>query len=115
MEPKNFPNSKMTIAGAIAIDETKTEALNTYNCVPCGVEIPSEMTGTAISFEDSADNITFRPVIDPETGAAYSVSLVESGYIPLKMDYFWGCLYVKVVSNQAEAAARALGLRVRGS
>jgi len=115
MYPQNFSNTKMTIGGTIALNGTKTEGLDTHNCQICGVEIPSALTGTAISFEESVDGVTYLNVINPADGADYSVTIATPGYHPLDNDVFHGCRFLKIVSNGSEAAERSIGLRVKAS
>ena len=76
-----------------------------------GIVMPAAFTGTAISFQGSADGVTYQPVYN-DSGSLASVVVAASRAIGL--DAFALALapwaYIKLVSNAAEAAVRAIQL-----
>ena len=75
----------------------------------CAVQTPGTFTGTAITFEVSADNSTFVPV-HVEAGTAYSITVAASRATIVDIQKFRGFRYVRVKSGSAEGGARTVTL-----
>lgn len=79
------------------------------NLTLCAVQTPASFTGTAITFEVSADNSTFVPV-HVEGGTAYSITVASSRATIVDINKFRGFRYVKVKSGSAESGAKIVTL-----
>lgn len=94
----------------------KSKAVALSGNTLCGFITPSDLTGTAITFE-MAEKIdgTYVPVKD-SGGSAISFTVAASGYYGFKQDQiaaFIGVRFVKVVSGSSEAAGRQVLLALR--
>lgn len=77
-----------------------------------GLITPGTLTGTAFTFQASADGTTYVAVYD-KTGAAYSVTVSTSRYILLPPADFAGIQYLKVVSGSTETGERVITVVTR--
>jgi len=68
---------------------------------------PAALTGTAMTFQASHDGVTYTPITDT-AGAAVSITVAASRYIPIASANFAGVRYLKIVSGTTEVAARAI-------
>lgn len=76
------------------------------------IQTPSAMTGTALTFQGSADGVTYAAIYD-DAGTAISVTSAASRYIMVGntlLKALRGLRFLKVVSGSAEAADRTIGL-----
>lgn len=74
-----------------------------------GMEMPSAMTGTAITFQASVDGGTTW--VDVYNGSsAYSITLAVSKYHALDPAVFYGLGLIRLVSGSTEAAERLIRL-----
>lgn len=93
----------------IAQDETTSTVIDTDGRVIGGFGLPSELTGTTISLQDSDDNVTFKAVRMSDSDDDLSITVAASKHIILVPTVAYNLLrYVKVVSGSAEAAARTI-------
>lgn len=99
----------------IASGGTKSGGLDIGSGIPTSVKMPGTITGTAVSFEKSYDGNDWGAILDPVTGANYSVPVAAGKWTPLNPQYFWGTRYVKIVSNATEGGARTVHLETIGS
>lgn len=105
----NIRNFVATIANA----GTTSNAIDLGSATVVGMYIPSEFTGTAITFTACTTATgTFQPLKDG-AGAAVSKTVAASDYIYLDPTIFAGIAFVKLVSDSAEAADRAIILAAR--
>lgn len=66
-------------------------------------------TGTAFTFEVSEDDVTFYPLkADDNSAISVAKTAGSASAHPLSAQDFAGWSYVRVVSNQTEAAAREI-------
>jgi len=96
----------------IATSTTVSAAVDLRGMTLCGIYFPAAFTGTTITFQASADNVTFVPVQDG-AGAAISKTIAQGQYLKLSPVDFAGIQYLKVVSGSAEAANRTMQLAIR--
>lgn len=96
----------------IANGATVSSAVNTIGRAVHGVSLPAAFTGTAISFQTSADGTTYQGLYDA-AGSLISVTVTQArNYaIPSSIEA-WP--YFKVVSNAAEGGARTIQIAMRG-
>lgn len=94
----------------IASGGTKSGGLDIGSSVPTSIKMPAAITGTAVSFEKSHDGNDWGALLDPDTGANYSVPVAAGKWTPLKPQYFIGTRYIKMVSNGTEEAERTVHL-----
>lgn len=86
--------------------QTKSRALAFRGAAQDGYIIPAAFTGTAVSFEVSADGITFAPFHDTtNTLVSQSVTVSTAYAFPLNLFPF---AWVKIVSNASEGADRTI-------
>lgn len=76
-----------------------------------GLVMPGAFTGTALTFQGSADGVTFQPIYD-DTGLQVSVAVAANRAIGLDTKSLplssWA--FLKLVSNGAEGADRVIQL-----
>lgn len=97
---------------AIANGQTKSEPFGCGGAIMFGMALPAAFTGTAMTFEVSADNGTYQPLCD-YTGAAVSMTVAQGKSYDLP-----GALaawpYAKLVSGTAEGGARSVVIVAKG-
>lgn len=73
------------------------------------IETPATLTGTAFTFEASADGgTTYRALYNG--GSAYSVNVGTSRYIALDLDVFEGVRLFRIVSGSTETGTRTINI-----
>lgn len=77
-----------------------------------GIVVPAAFTGTALTFEVSADGVTYQPLYGTD-GNAVSLTVAQGRSYPLP-DAVLPWPYFKVKSGSAEAAARTLVVVFKG-
>jgi hypothetical protein len=87
-----------TVSGAVDCTDGRTAF---------AIVTPAALTGTAMTFQASHDGTTYNPITDT-AGAAYSITVAASRYIPITSAHFAGARYIKVVSGSSEGASRAI-------
>jgi hypothetical protein len=65
------------------------------------------MTGVAITFQASPDNVTYA-VVKKLDGSSYSITTASSTYVVIPPDDLAGIKYLKFVSGAAEGADRII-------
>jgi hypothetical protein len=98
----------------IANGATVGSAVNIGGGSVVGVILPAAFTGTALTFQVSNDNITYRVLNN--TTVAISLTVAPSIQVGLTQDIqdaFAGVGWVKCVSGTAEGAQRLVTLLVR--
>lgn len=78
----------------------------------CGLSLPAAFTGTAVSFQTSADNSTWQALYD-NTNTLISATVTQARNYSLNPANFAGWRYVKAVSNATEGGARTVTLVCR--
>jgi len=99
-------------AVTIAINSTTSTALDLSSNGFVGFITPGTLTGTAFTFTGSIDNSTFVALYNSDN-SAFSITVGASRYYCLNPADFLGMRYVKIVSNQTEAAARSITVMTR--
>lgn len=99
-------------SAVIAASGTKTAAVDLRGMTLVGFYLPATFTGTAVTFEASADNSTFISVRDG-AGNALSKTVAQNQFIPLDPALFLGIQYLKLVSGSTEGAERTIKLALR--
>jgi hypothetical protein len=103
------------LAMTIAASGTTSGAVDTKGYQITGIEIPSAMTGTALTFTVlSGDGSAYVPLYD-KTNTAYSVLIPtnRAQKVTLPPADFCDIDSIKAVSNGTESVARTLYLWVR--
>lgn len=111
MSSKEFPALDCTIAAS----GTTSGEVDLQGNALIGIIMPAAFTGANLKFQraDSSGG-TFSAIYD-DAGTELSIPCGTSRYIALNNKYlcFAGAQFVKVVSDSAEASARALQLVTR--
>jgi hypothetical protein len=76
--------------------------------IPVALTTPAALTGTAFTFNASADGTTFRPLYYEST--QYTVTVSTSRHVGLNRLAFEGVKYLQVVSGSTETASRTIGV-----
>jgi hypothetical protein len=100
---KNLTGTNVTIASSGTIS---TSIIMQANRVPQAIVFPAAMTGTAVTFQASFDDVTYTPVYDEAT--LYSINIGTSRHVGLKRQAMEGVKYFKIVSGTAETASRTI-------
>ena len=88
-----------TVSAVLTLDRSR---------IPLAIITPAALTGTAFTFQSSADGSTYVPLY--YEGTAYSVNVGTSRHVALDRRAFEAVKYLKVVSGSAEGALRTLGV-----
>lgn len=113
MADKNLTQEKIDFEDVtIESSGTKSTSVDLRGMTLCGFYLPASFTGTAITFEASADNSTYLPVQDGD-GAAISKTVAQGQYIKLDPADFAGIQFIKLVSGSTEGAERTITLAIR--
>lgn len=97
-------SSGSTITIANGATDSSSIALGSY--AQCGFILPAAFTGTAVSFKVSLDNSTFTALYD-SANALVSVTVTQGRAYAFPISTF-PFLFIKLVSNGAEGAARSI-------
>lgn len=91
----------------IAINDTRSEAIPSQALAQGGFILPSSFTGTTITFEVSADGVTYVALHKntADTPESITVTAGKAYAFPISLFPF---PFVKLVSGSAEAAARTI-------
>jgi len=92
--------------------QTVSNAIDLGEQVIVGIQMPSGFTGTSLTFQASADAITYVAVTD-KAAAAYTVTVSASKYIVISPYDLAGVRFVKFVSQAAEGADRIIQVVTR--
>lgn len=105
-----YPDDVVVQTATIASSGTTSGEIDLGGTTLVGIEIPSAITGTSMTFTTaSAAGGTFVPIQNGGTGVALSVTIAASKRIPLGgYPEFKGCRFIKLVSGSSEAAARSI-------
>lgn len=102
-------NLRLTDTVTIASSGTVSTSLTLENSrVPVAITTPAALTGTAFTFNASADGTTFRPLYYEST--QYTVTVSTSRHVGLNRLAFEGVKHIQIVSGSTETAARTIGI-----
>ena len=102
-------NLRLTDTVTIASSGTVSTSLTLENSrVPVAITTPAALTGTAFTFNASADGTTFRPLYYEST--QYTVTVSTSRHVGLNRLAFEGVKHIQIVSGSTETAARTIGV-----
>ena len=91
----------------IAISTSASDAFDAREFAAFGVVIPAAFTGTTITLQVSADNVTYQALHKNSSDVAWSITVQVSKSYALPTDLeAWP--FFKIVSGGTEAAARTL-------
>jgi len=108
----DFPAKiRSEVTAVIASAGTVSGAVDMVGTGVVAIQLPAAMTGGSISFQASADNVTFSPVYD-DTGLV-AVTTAANQYVTLPASITKSARYVKLVSDTAEGAERTIKLIAR--
>ena len=96
----------------IASSGTVSTAANLLGMRLVGIVTPAALTGTALTFQGSADGSTYTALYDT-AGDAVGATVAADRWVVLDPADFAGIPYIKAVSGSAEAAERTITLIVR--
>lgn len=96
----------------IPIGTTTSNSINTSSYATGGLQIPAAMTGTAITFLVSEDNVTFTPSYTA-ANAATSITVGTSRAYPIPAEVMAHAFF-QIVSGSTETAARAILVNLKG-
>lgn len=96
----------------IPISDTVSNAVDLGEMAVVGLQVPSAITSTALTFQASSDGGTYAAVTKVD-GTAYSVTVAASKYIVIPPADLAGIRFLKVIAGTTETAARTIILTVR--
>jgi hypothetical protein len=100
-------NLRLTDTVTIASSGTTSTTLTLQgNRIPLAIIIPAAFTGTAVSLQASADDVTYSNVYDGST--QYSIGVSTSRYVALDRTVLDSVKYVRFVSTGTETASRSI-------
>ena len=96
----------------IVSGQTQSSSYDTSGATVIGLELPT-LTGSSLTFQKLAsDGATWLNVL-MDDGTAYSVTVSGAGYVSLDPTVMVGVVSLRVVSNSAEGADRAITFVMR--
>lgn len=101
-----------TRTATIADVGTVSDAVPLLNGTITGIVMPAAFTGTALSFQVSADGVTYTALYDA-SNALEGIIVTQGRAYSVNPTVFAGWPYAKVVSNATEGGSRAVTLVVR--
>ncbi len=96
----------------IASGQTVSNGVDIHDAVVVGIITPAALTGVALTFQGSHDNVTYKAVTKVD-GTAYTVTVAASKYVVIPSNDLGGMRFLKVVSGTAELADRDIILVLR--
>lgn len=96
----------------IAASGTVSDAFNNTHCVAAAVVLPATFTGTALTFQVSADNSTFVALNNDSGAVSITVAQAKAYALPAGLAAF---PYFKIVSGSTEGSARSLLVTGKGA
>jgi len=97
---------QQTIVVVIANGDTASAVIPFRGYAQAGFQIPSAFTGASVSFNVSADNVTYTPLHDSTNTVISQTVTASKGYSFPQGCFPWA--YVKIVSASAEGGARSI-------
>lgn len=91
---------------------TTSDAIDLQGLLVVQLIMPAALTGTAISFQSSHDNVTFQDCYN-DANSLITITVAVNRTYNIDPKDFAGCRYFKIVSNASEAADRAIGIVAR--
>jgi hypothetical protein len=88
------------------------DLFRSYAATLVALSTPSSLTLTSLTFEVSADGVTYQPLYDKE-GQPVTIYVAANRYITLDPALFAGIRYLRLVGNAAVAADRTFTLITR--
>ena len=108
----DFPAKiRSELTAVIAISGTVSAAVDLVGTGLVAIQLPT-MTGTAISFQGSADGTTYTAIHDG-AGAAVSITTATDTCTVVPESITRGFRFIKLVSGSTEAAERTIKLITR--
>jgi hypothetical protein len=105
----DFPSKIRTLNAVIPNSGTISAAVDLVGTGLVAIQLPAAMTGTAISFQGSADGTTFGAIHDG-AGAAVSITIAANLVVVVPSSITNGSRWLKLVSGSTEAAERTIKL-----
>jgi hypothetical protein len=106
------PGSKTLVTATIASGASTSGAIALGAGTITGIVLPAAFTGTALSFQVSADGSTYVALYD-STNTLESMTVAQGRGYSVNPAVFAGWPYMKVVSGSTEAGSRDLILVTR--
>lgn len=96
----------------IAISTTTSAAIVTGGASLVGIQFPSALTSTTVTFTVSSDGVTYVPLYNSSGAVSYTVA--ASRFLAINSADFYGATYFKIVMGSTELAARSLTAILKG-
>lgn len=108
------PNDTYDLVAIIPAGQATSQQVDLSGVDPCGLFMPAAFTGTAVKFLAApASNGAFLPLKDG-SGNDYALTVSAGSYVIIPdLQAFAGVRWLKLVSNAAEAAERAIVIAAR--
>jgi hypothetical protein len=106
------PGSKTLATATIASAATTSGAITLGANTITGMVLPAAFTGTALSFQVSADGATYVALYD-STNTLETMTVAQGRGYSVNPTVFAGWPYMKIISGSTEAASRAITLVTR--
>jgi hypothetical protein len=101
------------VAASIASGQALSNVIYTNGLTLCGILIPVQFTGTALTFETcQTDSGTFVPLYNASGQVSYSISTAQ--YVAINPQDFYGVGFLIIKSQASEAALRNFFVALRG-
>ena len=97
----------------VATSTTVSAAFYVGAKLPVSLQMPAAFTGATVSFQGSADNVTYQAL--HSGGAVYSETVTPAKDCQLDPTVFAGYPFLKIVSASAEGADRAIIVHTRAA
>ncbi len=106
-DPLLFQDTVTITAGA-----TVSNSINLQGRVLIGMNLPAAISGSSMTFQSSNDNVNFNALYNNEN-SAISVAYTQGRNYTISPDYVAGVKFLKLVSNNSQAASRAITVITR--
>ncbi len=91
----------------VLISTTTSSVLDLRGKVLVGLTMPSAITSTAITFQGSNDNVTFKQMTSA-TGTTLSCTVAANKHVCFVSNDFASVRYLKLIMGTTEVAARTI-------
>lgn len=107
-DQKNYTQDRIECTDlTVAISTTTSNVLDLRGKVLVALVMPAALTSTAITFQGSTDNSTFKQMTG-STGTALSCTVAASKHVCFVSNDFASARYLKLIMGTAESAARTI-------
>lgn len=97
---------------SIASSGTTSAAIKTGGASLVGIQLPSALTSTAVTFTVSSDCVTYVALYNASGAVSYTIA--ASQFMAINPVDFYGAACFKIVLGSSEAAGRTLTATLKG-